>query len=92
MSDLNSIKKDILNLVKEYVREKNGVEWDKDKDWVEYSGPTFDEDEYVAAIDTLLAGWFIMGKDSREFELEFPAESVAVQTTAVVPIANIEPE
>tara|TARA_R100000687_G_scaffold81853_2_gene79662 strand:+ start:55 stop:1398 length:1344 start_codon:yes stop_codon:yes gene_type:complete len=72
MSDLNSIKKDILNLVKEYVREKNSIEWDKDKDWVEYSGPTFDEDEYVAAIDTLLAGWFIMGKDSREFELEFP--------------------
>ena len=72
MSDLNSIKKDILNLVKEYVRQKNSVEWDKDKDWVEYSGPTFDEDEYTAAVDTLLEGWFIMGKDSREFELEFP--------------------
>ena len=27
-----------------------------------------------------------------EFELEFPAESVAVHTTSVVPIANIEPD
>ena len=72
MSKLASIKMDILKLVREYVSEKKSVKWDKDEDWVEYSGPNFDEDEYEAAIDTFLGGWFILGKNSNDFESVFP--------------------
>ena len=72
MKDLVSKKKEILNLVSEYILEKNNKSWDKDKDWVEYSGPHFNDEEYVAAIDNLLDGWFIFGARGREFEIEFP--------------------
>ena len=37
-----------------------------------YSGPIFDEKEYLAAIDVLLDGWMIFGKNGRNFEIEFP--------------------
>ena len=72
MGDLGEKKKRILSLISEYVAQKNSKPWNKEEDWVEYSGPTFDDKEYIAAVDTLLEGWFIMGKDAREFELEFP--------------------
>jgi len=65
-------KQRILDLVKEYVHNKKSEEsWEKGEDWVEYSGPHFDDKEFVAAIDNLLDGWFIFGKKGREFELEF---------------------
>ena len=63
----------ILNLVREHVREKKSKEtrWHEGKDWVKYSGPVFDEKEYIAAVETLLDDWLIFGKKSRQFELEF---------------------
>jgi len=62
-------KEQILSLVREYINQEE--EWNKGKDWVKYSGPVFDE-EYAAAVDSLLDGWLIFGKKSRQFELEFP--------------------
>lgn len=52
----------ILDLVKEYVQEKNNKDWKPGEDWLAYSGPVFDEKEYQAAIETLLSGWLIYGK------------------------------
>jgi hypothetical protein len=53
-------KQQILDLVKEYIIEKRQNEsWSPGKDWVSYSGPTMNEDEYVAAIDSLLDEWLI---------------------------------
>jgi len=66
-------KQRILDLVAEYVQNKRASRsWEKGDDWVEYSGPHFNEDEFVAAIDSFLDEWFIFGKKGREFELEFP--------------------
>tara|TARA_R110001583_G_scaffold41369_6_gene131704 strand:- start:4515 stop:5873 length:1359 start_codon:yes stop_codon:yes gene_type:complete len=63
----------ILNSVSEYIEELQEKEsWEPGKDWVKYSGPNFDKNEYVAAIKSLLGGWLIFGKESREFELKFP--------------------
>lgn len=72
MSNLEEKKKKILELVSEYVTEKNKKEWDKDKDWVSYSGPVFDDKEYKAAVETLLNGWLIIGENTKQFEKKFP--------------------
>jgi|TARA_Y100000310_G_scaffold266039_1_gene277326 CDP-6-deoxy-D-xylo-4-hexulose-3-dehydrase len=65
-------RQQILDLVKEYIIEKRQSErWTPGEDWISYSGPTFDDTEYVAAIDSLLSEWLIFGKKGREFELEF---------------------
>jgi len=72
MSILEDKKQKILDLVAEYIKEKNQKEWDKNKDWVSYSGPVFDEKEYKAAINTLLNGWLIVGENTKEFEKKFP--------------------
>jgi len=70
---MSGIVKEILDLVKQYVQEKDGdLDWIPGKDWINYSGPVFDSEEYVAAIEQLLSGWLIFGKNGRKFELEFP--------------------
>ena len=72
MSNLEEKKQKILELVSQYIVEKNNDKWNKDKDWVSYSGPIFDDKEYVAAINTLLNGWLIVGENTKEFEKTFP--------------------
>lgn len=73
INNLNFKKQQILELVKEYISEKRATEsWTAGEDWLSYSGPVFDENEYVAAIDNLLDEWLIFGKKAREFELLFP--------------------
>jgi len=63
----------ILKLVEEYIDEKRETEtWTPGEDWVAYSGPHYDKNEYREAINTLLGEWLIFGKDSRLFELSFP--------------------
>ena len=65
----------ILDLVSEYIKEKQGnEEWNPGEDWVSYSGPIFDDQEYLAAIKQVLDGWMIFGKNAREFERQFPAK------------------
>jgi len=67
------IKNQILELVAEYFREKRTHDtWTPGEDWVRYSGPVFDEKEYIRAIDTLLTEWIIFGKNARQFEMVFP--------------------
>ena len=61
----------ILNLVSEYINEKD-TDWNKENDWVAYSGPHFSDKEYRAAIEVLLDGWLIFGKNARDFEKTFP--------------------
>ena len=58
----------VSSLIK--MRRKN-AKWEAGKDWVQYSGPFFDEKEYKAAIESLMTEWLIFGKKGREFELEF---------------------
>ena len=66
-------KEEILKLVKEYILEKNkNKQWIAGEDWVTYSGPHFDEKEFVDAVNVLIDGWMIFGKNNREFEKQFP--------------------
>lgn len=64
---------EILDLVKSYINEQQEQEtWEAEKDWVSYSGPIFDTDEYIAGVKQLLSGWLIFGQHGRNFEIEFP--------------------
>ena len=40
-------------------------------DWISYSGPYYNQNEYYAAIKTLLDGWLVFGPKCREFEKKF---------------------
>ena len=69
---MDSKKQIILDAVADYIKEKKASKtWEAGKDWVQYSGPFFNEDEYVAGISSLLNEWFILGEKGREFELKF---------------------
>ena len=65
--------KEILKLVKDYIEEKHSNKsWEAGKDWVQYAGPYFSSDEYVAAIESLLKEWLVLGSDAIKFERKFP--------------------
>ena len=65
-------KEAILQSVRDFVKEKQETKvWREGVDWVQYSGPWFDGDEYAAGIEALLDGWFILGEKGREFEKKF---------------------
>lgn len=69
---MESKKQAILDAISEYVKEKKSNKtWTAGKDWVQYSGPWFDDKEFVSAVDSLLSEWFILGEKGREFELKF---------------------
>lgn len=64
---------DILKLVAEYIKDKQSKkEWVAGKDLVQYAGDYFNEDEYVAAVKTLLGGWLVLGQEGIRFESRFP--------------------
>ena len=50
----------ILDLVKEYIDEKNeNKEWVAGRDFVNYAGPYFNSDEYVSALKTCISPFVI---------------------------------
>jgi len=62
----------ILSRVGKYMKKKHkSKKWKPGQDWVQYSGPFFSEEEYKAAVESLLSEWLIFGKKGRKFELEF---------------------
>lgn len=63
----------ILNLVEDYIKDKQASKtWTAGKDYVNYAGPFFNHEEFVASVKTLLDGWLVMGDDSIRFEHKFP--------------------
>lgn len=71
----NVTKEDIFNLVKQYFNQKKSKKtWTAGKDWVQYAGPYFDENEYVQSIDVLLDEWLVLGQRGLNFENVFPRE------------------
>ena len=70
---MTSKKEQILQLVAEYIEEQAAAKtWTPGKDWVQYAGPFFDSKEYVKSIETLLAGWLVLGQQGISFENSFP--------------------
>ena len=69
---MNDKKQQILDLISEYVKEKkSNKKWIAGQDWLQYSGPYFDDKEFINAVDSLLKEWFILGEKGREFEKRF---------------------
>lgn len=67
------MKENIIKSVSQYFIEKNkNKKWEAGKDFVNYAGPYFDEQEYVSVMDTLLDGWLVMGNKCIDFEIKFP--------------------
>lgn len=66
-------KEQILNLVSEYIKNKQSTKtWTPGVDWVKYAGPYYDDKEFVAAVNTLLNEWLVLGEDAVKFENKFP--------------------
>ena len=66
-------KNNILNSVADFIKDKNSKKtWVAGKDFVNYAGPYFDENEIISAVSILLDGWLVMGSKSVEFEKKFP--------------------
>ena len=63
----------ILENIREFILQKPAKVWRPGVDTVQYAGDWFDHNEYVAAVNTLLNGWLVLGKDSLKFESKFPA-------------------
>ena len=67
--------KEILEQIKQYIEEQQANKtWVAGKDFVNYAGPLFTADEYVAAAEALLSGWLVMGNKSIRFEHQFPKQ------------------
>jgi CDP-6-deoxy-D-xylo-4-hexulose-3-dehydrase len=65
--------KEILELVEKHISEKHSKKtWKAGEDWVQYAGPYFDSQEYVAAVKTLLGEWLVLGAETIKFETKFP--------------------
>ena len=70
-----SKQEQILSLIKELINErKDETTWIPGKNWVQYAGPFFDENEYVASVEAILNGWLVLGKSGIEFEQIFPKQ------------------
>jgi len=66
-------KEEILNLIKVHIQQKKAKKtWTPGKDWVQYAGPFFDENEIISAVDTLLNEWLVLGTKGITFENNFP--------------------
>jgi CDP-6-deoxy-D-xylo-4-hexulose-3-dehydrase len=64
---------EILKLVEQYINDKNSKqEWVAGKDLVQYAGPYFTSDEYVAAVKSILSGWLVLGAEGTRLESRLP--------------------
>lgn len=55
----------------ELKRKQNEKKWIAGKDWVQYAGPYFNEEEFIASIECLLDGWLVLGEEGIRFERQF---------------------
>ena len=59
-------------MVEEYIGNNSKKTWIPGHDYVQYAGPFFDAEEYVAAIESILNGWLVLGQSGIRFENTFP--------------------
>ena len=69
---MHSFKEKIIKDVRSYINMKHAEKsWVAGEDWVPYSGPHFNDNEYAAAVESLLSEWLAFGELGAEFEREF---------------------
>jgi len=65
----------ILELVEQHYNEQQQAKtWQAGKDFVNYAGAFYDQEEYLAGVKSLLGGWLAMGQESLKFERQFPKQ------------------
>jgi len=65
----------ILQDIRDYItRRQSEKTWQAGRDFVNYAGAYYDSAEYVAAVESLLKGWLVMGDCGVRFEREFPQQ------------------
>jgi CDP-6-deoxy-D-xylo-4-hexulose-3-dehydrase len=67
----------ISNKIKELVSLKRNIldkKWIAGKDWVQYAGTYFEDDEFIAGIESFLDGWLALGESGIRFEREFKSK------------------
>lgn len=62
------MKEAIEKLIQDHLPVKT---WEAGKDWVQYSGTYYDHEEYYAAINSIMKGWFGIGPETVKFERGF---------------------
>lgn len=55
----------------ELKRKQQSKDWIPGKDWVQYSGSYFDDEEFIAGIECFLDGWLALGENGIRFERQF---------------------
>ena len=68
--DKNAIRDKISELIHEYF-DKQEEEFIPGKTLVRYAGSVYDGNEIIAMVNSLLGGWFGLGKEGEAFEKEF---------------------
>jgi CDP-6-deoxy-D-xylo-4-hexulose-3-dehydrase len=71
--NVNSGKEDLKKNI-EKILESKKKNWIPGKDWIQYSGSYLSKDEYIAAIECLLDGWFALGENGVRFERDFKSK------------------
>lgn len=75
MVQLTNTQNDLIQQkIKELVELKlqtKKKEWTPGVDWVQYAGSLFDENEFIAGIETFLDGWLALGENGIRFENKF---------------------
>jgi len=64
----------ILEEISKYIQQQAQRKWRPGQDFVNYAGAYYDHLEYVAAVESLLNGWLVMGQCGQRFEREFPRQ------------------
>jgi CDP-6-deoxy-D-xylo-4-hexulose-3-dehydrase len=70
------MNQEIKNLVKK-IRAENAEKkgpWIAGKHFVPYAGTYYSDDEFVAAIESLLSEWIVLGNDGLKMERKFPEQ------------------
>jgi CDP-6-deoxy-D-xylo-4-hexulose-3-dehydrase len=65
----------ILELVEQHYKERQQEKtWVAGRDFVNYAGAHYDQEEFKAGVKSLLSGWLAMGEESLKFERAFPQQ------------------
>jgi len=67
----NKIKEQIFRCIRDFYKKEVDKKFSRGGYRVQYAGALYDEHEILAMVDSILNGWFGLGRKGREFELMF---------------------
>ena len=61
-------KEELFQTLSNFLDSSPKKEWRAGKDYVQYAGPFFDNNEILRAVNTLLDGWLVLGAEAHKAE------------------------